>query len=233
MMLTSSYTFGRAAPTAMTRHLLPTGDLLAARSADPRRLSLLSLSLAMALGLVSVPADALTLGRLNVQSALGEPLRAEIDVTEITTAEAEAMKVSIASASAFNAAGVAYNPALAEVRVLLQRRADGRYVVRLSGNRPLNDPFVDLLLEANWNAGRIVRDYTVLLDPPTRRQANATPIAPIAPQTSAAQRAPAAAPSAAPQVAQTAPPVAVAPAAAPTPRQRAVAPPAPPVTPST
>jgi len=175
----------------------------------------------MALGLVSVQANALTLGRLNVQSALGEPLRAEIDVTEITTAEAEAMKVGIASASAFNAAGVTYNAALADVRVVLQRRADGRYVVRLNGNRPLNDPFVDLLLEANWNAGRIVRDYTVLLDPPTSRQASSVPIAPIAPQIGVAPRAPAAAPYVAPQVAQAAPPVAVAP------RQRAVAPPAP------
>ena len=52
------------------------------------------------------------------------------------------------------------------MRTSLQRRADGRYVVRLTSNRMLNEPFVDLLLEANWNSGRIVRDYTVLLDPP-------------------------------------------------------------------
>ncbi len=136
--------------------------------------------------MVSIDAAAFTLGRLNVQSALGEPLRAEIEVTELTPAEAGGLKVNIASTEAFNAAGVPYNAALADVRVNLQRRADGRYVVRLTSNRMLSEPFVDLLLEANSNSGRIVRDYTVLLDPPKSRTATAAPIAPTAPQISAA-----------------------------------------------
>jgi pilus assembly protein FimV len=139
----------------------------------------------MSLGVVSIDAAALALGRLNVQSALGEPLRAEIEVSEIAASEADGLKVSIASAEAFRAAGVPYNAALSDVRANLQRRADGRYVVRLTSNRLLSEPFIDLLLEANWNSGRIVRDYTVLLDPPTSRSA-ATPIAPTAPQIGAA-----------------------------------------------
>ena len=121
----------------------------------------------MALLALSTDASALALGKLNIRSALGEPLRAEIEVTEITAAEADGLRVNIASQAAFNAAGVTYNPALADVRVNLQRRADGRYVVSLNGNRSMNDPFIDLLLEANWSAGRVVRDYTVLLDPPS------------------------------------------------------------------
>lgn len=139
--------------------------------------------MALALGAFSTDAAALALGRLNVQSALGEPLRAEIEVTEITPAEADGLKVNIASADAFNAAGVPYNAALADVRTSLQRRADGRYVVRLSSNRMLSEPFIDLLLEATWNSGRVVRDYTVLLDPPKSRTATAA--APIAPQITA------------------------------------------------
>ncbi len=207
----------------MTRHLLPTGDLHAASPAvgpiDPRRLSLLSAALALGLGLVSLQADALTLGRLNVKSALGEPLRAEIEVSDMTPSEADGLRVNIAPLTAFNAAGVNYNAALSDVRIAMQRRADGRYVVLLTGSRPLNDPFVDLLLEANWKAGRIVRDYTMLLDPPGSRQTNNAPIAPIAPQISAAPRTP-------PASAITAPPVAQAPAV---PRRpRAVAPPPPP-----
>lgn len=155
------------------------------------QLSVLGAAVAVALGAFSADADALALGRLNVQSALGEPLRAEIEVTEITPAEADGLKVTIASVDAFKAAGVPYNPALADVRVGVQRRADGRYVVRLSSNRLVSEPFIDLLLEANWNSGRVVRDYTVLLDPPTTRQA-AAPAAPTAPQiTAAAPRAPA------------------------------------------
>ena len=87
----------------------------------------------------------------------------------------------------FDAAGVPYNAVLADVRTSLQRRADGRYVVRLTSNRLLSEPFIDLLVEANWNSGRVVRDYTVLLDPPRSRTATAAaPIAPTAPQISAA-----------------------------------------------
>jgi len=136
--------------------------------------------------MASSDAGALALGRLNVQSALGEPLRAEIEVTEMSAAEADGLKVGIATVDAFNAAGVPYNPALADVRATLQRRANGRYVVRLTSTRLLSEPFVDLLLEANWNTGRVVRDYTVLLDPPRSRTATAAaPIAPTAPQISA------------------------------------------------
>ncbi|MDM0012671.1 FimV/HubP family polar landmark protein [Variovorax sp. J22P168] len=149
------------------------------------RLTVLSAAVGLALTVFAVDASALALGRLNVQSALGEPLRAEIDITEITAAEADGLKVNIASAEAFRAAGVPYNAALSDVRVGVQKRTDGRYVVRLTSNRLVSEPFIDLLLEANWGAGRIVRDYTVLLDPPTSRQA-AAPVAPVAPQISQA-----------------------------------------------
>ena len=137
------------------------------------------------MGIASVDASAFTLGQLKVQSALGEPLRAEIDVTEMAANEADGLKINIATAEAFRNAGVPYNSALSDVRATLQRRAGGQYVVRLTGSRPLNDPFIDLLLEANGASGRIVRDYTVLLDPPATRQAAAPQAAPISPQISA------------------------------------------------
>lgn len=175
----------------MTRPPLPAARLSATHPTSTlarSQLTLLSAAVAVALGAFAADAGAVALGRLNVQSALGEPLRAEIEVTEITPAEADGLRVNIASAAAFNAAGVPYNPVLSDVRVGLQKRADGRYVVRLTSNHLLSEPFVDLLLEANWGSGRIVRDYTVLLDPPASRQAAAAaaPIAPTAPQVSAA-----------------------------------------------
>ncbi|WP_414080205.1 MULTISPECIES: FimV/HubP family polar landmark protein [Variovorax] len=172
----------------------------------------------MALGLASTDASAFALGQLKVQSALGEPLRAEIDVTEIAANEADGLKINIATAEAFKNAGVPYNPALRDVRATLQRRAGGQYVVRLSGNRPLNDPFIDLLLEANGSSGRIVRDYTVLLDPPATRQAAAAipPAAPIAPQITTPVERPAASArrERAPVAAAPSAPVAAAPAPA-------------------
>lgn len=116
-------------------------------------------------------AAALSLGRITVKSALGEPLRAEIDVPDLQAEEAASLKVSIALPEAFQAAGLEYNPAMSSLQATLQRRADGRAYIRLNGDRPINDPFVDMILEARWATGRIVRDYTMLFDPPGLRQA--------------------------------------------------------------
>ncbi|WPH21909.1 FimV/HubP family polar landmark protein [Variovorax paradoxus] len=182
----------------MTRHLLPAARPSAARPSLPLnglRLSVLGTAVAVVLGMTSTDASAFALGQLKVQSALGEPLRAEIDVTEMAAAEAESLKINVASADAFKNAGVPYNVALSDVKATLQRRAGGQYVVRLTGSRPLNDPFVDLLLEANGSSGRMVRDYTVLLDPPATRQA--APSASIAPATPQVSTPPAERPSAA------------------------------------
>jgi pilus assembly protein FimV len=126
-------------------------------------------ALSLVLGLSSMDAQALALGRVNVQSAIGEPLRAEIEVPDISAEEAASLKASIAGPDAFKAAGLEYNPALSGVQISLQRRSDGRAYLRLSSDRPVNEPFVDLILEANWSSGRIVRDYTMLFDPPNLR----------------------------------------------------------------
>ncbi|WP_310936139.1 FimV/HubP family polar landmark protein, partial [Variovorax sp. UMC13] len=178
-------------------------------------LSALGAAMVLALGGVALDAQALSLGRITVQSALGEPLRAEIDVTEISAAEAEGLRVNVGSPETFRTAGVPYNSALSDVRSTLQRRADGRYVVRLSSNRSISDPFIDLVIEANWGSGRITRDYTVLLDPPSSRPS-------------------AAAAAMAPTPAQITPPAAAPQAVAPRPRPATaavVAPPSPPAAP--
>jgi pilus assembly protein FimV len=147
-----------------------------------RKTAVASLVIAL-LGLPASSAFALALGRITVQSALGEPLRAEIDIPEINADEAASLKPSIALPAAFRAAGLEYNPALAGVQISLQRRADGRAYIRLVSDRVVSEPFVDLILQASWASGRIVRDYTILLDPPALRAR--TPAAPTAPQVAA------------------------------------------------
>ncbi|MEI6732549.1 MAG: FimV/HubP family polar landmark protein [Comamonadaceae bacterium] len=120
-------------------------------------------------GLWGPSAMALSLGRITVQSALGEPLRAEVDLLDINADEAASLKPAVASPESFKAAGLDYNPALATLQASLQRRPDGRAYIRLTGERAVNDPFVDLILETRWSSGRIVRDYTLLFDPPNLR----------------------------------------------------------------
>ena len=146
------------------------------------RVGVLAAAIALLGSVVSLPVQALGLGRVTVQSALGEPLRAEIEIVEISAEEASTLRTSVASADAFKAAGLEYTAAVTNVQISLQRRADGRSFLRLSSDRPVAEPFVDLILEARWASGRIVRDYTMLFDPPNLRQAASPPLAaPTAP----------------------------------------------------
>jgi pilus assembly protein FimV len=151
-------------------------------------------------------AAALSLGRITVQSALGEPMRAEVEIPEINADEAASLKASVALPDAFRAAGLDYNPAMASLQVTLQRRNDGRAYIQISGDKAINDPFVDMILEARWASGRIVRDYTLLFDPPRARQA--APGVPTPAQIATqplAQRLTAPAPATAPPLARPAP----------------------------
>jgi pilus assembly protein FimV len=161
------------------------------------RATALALATAALLG-VSTGASALALGPVTVQSALGEPLRAEIDVPEITPDEVGSLRANIASPAEFRTAGLEYNSALTAVKITLERRPNGRYFLRLASDRAITDPFVDLMLETSWASGRIMRDYTMLFDPPNMRQraplsAQTSPVAP-APGVAAAP-APAAPPA--------------------------------------
>ncbi|MES2413241.1 MAG: FimV/HubP family polar landmark protein [Pseudomonadota bacterium] len=142
------------------------------------RMGALASAVALLGGLASFDVAALGLGRITVQSALGEPLRAEIDISDINADEANSLRAGVASADAFRAAGLEYTPAVVGMQVSLQKRADGRAFLRLTTSRPVTEPFVDLVLEANWSSGRIVRDYTMLFDPPSLR-ANVAPTAPV------------------------------------------------------
>ncbi|MDI1237665.1 MAG: fimbrial protein FimV [Polaromonas sp.] len=146
------------------------------------RMGAVAAAMAVLGSIATLPAHALGLGRVIVQSALGEPLRAEIEIVEISADEAASLRTSVANADAFKAAGLEYTAAVANVQISLQRRADGRAFLRLSSDRPVSEPFVDLILEARWASGRIVRDYTMLFDPPNLRQAAAPAMqAPTAP----------------------------------------------------
>jgi pilus assembly protein FimV len=169
---------------------------------------------------------ALSLGRMAVQSSLGEPLRAEIDVTSITPEEASSLRVRVAPPEAYRAAGVDYNAALPSAQVSLQRRADGRSYLRVTSDRAIQEPFVDVILELNWSSGRLVREFTLLVDPPITSTARAP--APVAPSFSPAPSAPTTAPAPAAQAprpavaaAEPAPRAASAPRPAPAPRPAA------------
>jgi pilus assembly protein FimV len=141
---------------------------------------LLSALAAASLLLVHPWAQAFSLGRLTVQSYLGDPLRAEVEVVGLTPEEATTLRTGLASSEAFRAAGVDLNGSLAGLQASLQRRSDGRPVIRLVGERSVSEPFVDVILDFSWSTGRLQRAYTLLIDPPPVRASDAPQAAPVA-----------------------------------------------------
>ena len=159
-----------------------------------RRFALTGVAVA-AMCLSAANAWALGLGRLQVQSALGETLRAEIDVTSLSPEEASALNVRIAPPESYRAAGVDYNQVLPATQVSLQRRADGRPYLRVTSDRAVQEPFVDVILEITWSSGRLVREYTMLFDPPSTRNLAAAPAPATAPALSSSTESAAPAPA--------------------------------------
>jgi pilus assembly protein FimV len=137
---------------------------------------------AAALSLAGSPTSvhAAGLGKLTVLSALGQPLVAEIDIVSLQRSEEDGLSARLASPDAFRQAGIEYGSSLLGMRFDIVRR-DGRPVLRVSTPQPLNEPFVDMLVELQWNSGRLIREYTFLLDPPEYKAPPAVAAAPAAP----------------------------------------------------
>ena len=146
--------------------------------------SLKTLGAAMMSALLISNAVAAGLGKLTVLSALGQPLNAEIELSPLSKEEAAALVPKLAPPEAFRQANIEMHPALLGLRFAIEQRG-GRQVIRVTSTQPMNEPFVDMLLEVGVPNGRLVREYTFLLDPPDVRATQA-------PQVAATQPVPAA-----------------------------------------
>jgi pilus assembly protein FimV len=157
-------------------------------------------------------AQATGLGRLTVLSSLGQPLRAEIELTSPSKDEVASLVPKLASVDAFKQASIDFNPALLSMRFAVEPRGSG-YVIRVTSTQAMNEPFVDLLLEMNSSGGKLLREYTFLLDPAQLRNSQSAQVAnPISISTGASETlAPVSAPAktklAAPTISPNAPPL--------------------------
>lgn len=106
---------------------------------------------------------ALDLGRLQISSAIGEPLRAEVDIAQASPDELRTLRARLATPDSFHQAGMEFNPALAGVTASLQTRSNGSIFIALTGKTPIQENFIDLILETEWATGRRVKNYALLL----------------------------------------------------------------------
>ncbi len=120
-----------------------------------------------AAALLAVPllAHAVGLGNLHVLSALGQPLNAEIQIVSEQPGETDSVTARLPSQDAFRQAGIEFNPVLLGIKFDVEKR-NGKPVLKVTTTQPVNEPFLDILVELQWSSGRLVREYTFLLDPP-------------------------------------------------------------------
>jgi len=126
----------------------------------------LALSMAVAGAIASSQANALGLGDIRIKSALNEPLNAEIQLSQVRDLNPLQIRPRMAGQDEFALAGISQQRALNGVRFQVKVNPNGTGVIELTSQAPVKEPFLNFLVEVNWPSGRLVREYTVLLDPP-------------------------------------------------------------------
>src|SRR4249919_672989 len=139
-------------------------------------MTLRRIALAFALAVAAGPAAALGLGQIQVKSKVDQPLLAEIPIVSSDPAELEQLQARLASPETFRRIGLDPPTGAAadlDFSVALDER--GRPVIRVTSSAPVDQPLVTFLVEVDWGSGRLVREYSALLDTPRTVAAPAQP----------------------------------------------------------
>ena len=125
---------------------------------------------ALLLALILLPlaprVDALGLGNINLHSALNQPLNADIRLLSVDQEELDRIYVGLATSAAFAKAGIERPFYLTQLKFKIVIDNSGAATIRAFSKDPIREPFVNFLLEVEWPKGRLLREYTLLLDPP-------------------------------------------------------------------
>lgn len=161
--------------------------------------------------------QALGVGEIHLRSTLNQPLEAEIELLQVRDLTSGDIRSVLASADAFGKAGIDRSFFLTDLKFTPMVRSDGKAVIKVTSTRPVKEPYLNFLMEVRWPSGRVLREFTLLLDPPMYQP---TPVT-----AAAARTIPAASNAATGTLAKPAPAMRPAPAA-PAPSAVAAAPPA-------
>ncbi len=135
----------------------------------------LKLSMLIALALGSSQVMAMDFGQIQVKSALGQPLLAEIPLHPGSPAELQNLTAQLASSEEFARAGIVGGRTTIPLHFSVTGASTGQPVIRITSSTPVEDPFLDLLVEVNGKGGKSVREYAILLDPPNAQTSAAAP----------------------------------------------------------
>ncbi|MFZ2540533.1 MAG: FimV/HubP family polar landmark protein, partial [Gallionella sp.] len=157
--------------------------------------SLLKLLWVVAGLMLSTTISAVGMGGINVTSGLGQQLKADIELVSVNNAEKTSLVARLASPEVYKGAGLEY-PYGNKFKFQIESRSNGAPYLNVTSAQPVNDPFVVMLVELSWSSGRLLREYTFLLDPPgyvmelpvqTKVQAVAPSVQPETPQLQTAE----------------------------------------------
>ncbi len=136
-----------------------------------RTLKIKKLSLAVCLAFLPLSSNAAGLGKLTVTSNLGEPFKGVIELLETSPEEMETLVAVIASEEAYAAQGITRLGIHNDIRVEIVDAKGATPKLKLTSTQAVTEPYIDMLIQLDWAAGRLQREYTVLLDPPGYKQA--------------------------------------------------------------
>ena len=128
-------------------------------------------ALAACTAAASIPVSALGLGDIRIQSFLNEPLRAEVELLDTRELLVDDIRIRLAESEDFDRMGVERSYFLTGIRFEVRiDAATGQGVILLSTEEAVLEPYLDFIIEARWPSGRLLREYTVLVDPPAFHQ---------------------------------------------------------------
>ena len=154
-----------------------------------RHFNLRKLALAVAVAMASGRLYALGLGDIELHSALNEPLSADVPLLGVQAGELDNAVVRLAPNEEFTRVGIERPAILSDINFTIVRGKDGTATVNITSKQPIREPFLDFIVQLSWQSGRLLREYTLLLDPPVFGEEKKAPVAAPVSETPAAVQA--------------------------------------------
>ncbi|MCW9031631.1 MAG: hypothetical protein OQK58_09110, partial [Gammaproteobacteria bacterium] len=146
-----------------------------------RKLAVFIVSAGLTMSPLSV--QALGFGGIKLNSSLNEKLNAEVALLSASANDIQSLKVSLASEEAFLRSGIDRTALLNKLRFKVKQNSSGDYYIHVTTTETVREPFMNFLLELNWKNGRMLREYTMLIDPPGRAPKQFAEPAPVIAET--------------------------------------------------